>query len=264
MKKYLTIIKTAWQRGLAYRFTVFTYRVGEILEVVALIFMWSAIYGEQEFIKGYTLREMITYILLGNLINVVVRNMLSDKVGREIKDGLLSQFLTKPIQYFTFIIFNEIGRILLAFLMSVTSQLLVIVFFLDKFIFNFDILHFLVIIAMIILAFFSELFLSYLIGLAAFWTDETHGIHLTAMRLRKFFSGGYFPLSLMPIAFVKISLLLPFAYSFFVPTQLYLGKISLATGLKGLFVQICWIFLLYGIIKIVWKIGLRRYEGVGI
>jgi ABC-2 type transport system permease protein len=116
----------------------------------------------------------------------------------------------------------------------------------------------------IIFAFTSELFLSFLIGLVAFWADEVDGLYTTVTRLKKFLAGGYFPLSLLPPFYMKLSLSLPFAYSFFVPTQLYLGKMSLVAGLRGLGVQIAWILLLYGIIRLIWKRGIRKYEGVGI
>lgn len=115
MKKYLTIIKITWQRALMYRFSVFSYRVGEIAEMFFLIFMWSAIYSGQGTIKGYSHDEMITYILVGNLINVIVRNWLSEVVADNIKQGILSQFLVKPMEYFRYIMAREIGRISFAF-----------------------------------------------------------------------------------------------------------------------------------------------------
>lgn len=264
MKKYLTIIKAYWQRALTYRFTVLTYRVGEIGEILILILMWSVIYGKQDMIKGFTFQEMMTYILVGNLFHAMVRNWLETHIAGDIKDGRLSMFLIKPIAYFNFILFREIGRISLAVIMSVFSQAIVILFFLNIFIFNFDILYLLLIFLMIILAFITELLLSFLIGLIAFWTDEVDGLYMTIERLKKFFSGGYFPINLLPLGFVKISLLFPFAYSFFVPAELYLKKIDLAAGLKGILVQLVWLILLYGIIKIIWKKGLKKYEGVGI
>lgn len=264
LKKYLTIIKTQIQRGITYRFTILAYRIGEIMEIIFLIFMWSAIYSEQDLIKGYTLPEMITYILVGNLITVFVRNFLADWIAREIKDGKLSLFLIKPIQYFRYIVCVELGRVTMPFIMSFISQIIVIFFFLDKIILNFDLRYLALILVMIILAFITELLISYLIGLVAFWTDEVSGLYLTISRIKKIFAGGYFPLSLLPAVFVNISLALPFAYSFFVPTQLYLKKLDFSTGLKGIVVQIVWIILLYGIIRLVWKRGLRKFEGVGI
>ena len=264
MKKYITIIKTYWQRALTYRFTVVAYRIGEMGETLVLILMWSAIYGEQQIIKGFTLREMITYILIGNLFHVMTRNWLAGVIAEDIKEGRLSVFLIKPISYFRYILFREIGRISLAVIMSVLSQALVILFFLKVFILNAEILRLALIFAMIIFAFIIELFISYLVGLIAFWTDEVEGLYRTIERLNKFFSGGYFPINLLPAAFVNISLFLPFAYSFFVPAQLYLKKIDLSAGLKGIFIQLVWIAALYALIGAVWKKGLKKYEGVGI
>lgn len=106
--------------------------------------------------------------------------------------------------------------------------------------------------------------MSYLIGLVAFWTDEVDGLYATHERLRKIFSGGYFPISILPVFFVNLSYALPFAYSFFVPAQLYLKKIDLAAGIRGIFVQITWIIVLYFLSNWVWRRGLKRYEGTGI
>ncbi len=264
MKKYLTIISATWQRSLTYRFTVFAFLVGEIMEILILVLMWSAIYENQRMISGYTLREMITYILVGNFITVLTRNFLDATIARDIKEGSLSLFLMRPMSYFSYIITRELGRISLAFIMSSVSQIIVILFFTKTLIIHFNSWMLSELFVMVVLAFVLEMLISYLFSLCAFWTDEVDGIFATLNRLRKFFSGGYFPLNLLPSFFVTISYLLPFAYSFFVPTQLYLGKISLFDGLKGLGVQIIWILLLYCIIKLVWKKGLRKYEGVGI
>lgn len=263
-KKYWTIINITFQRGLTYRFTVFSYRVGEILENLVLILMWLSIFKGQTLIQGYTINEMITYVIIGSLISLLVRNWLSEVVSSDIKEGRLSMQILKPMSYAKYVFSREIGRVGLPFIMSVASQLIFLSFFLNKLIFNSSLMYLGVIVIMIILAFITELLLSYLVGLIAFWTVEVDGINHTFYRVKRFFSGGYFPLSLLPVVYVKISYLLPFAYSFFVPTQLYLKKIDLLAGIKGLGVQIIWIVILYIIIKIVWNRGLKKYEGVGI
>lgn len=264
MNKYLTIVKTYWQRGLTYRFTVFAYRIGDMAEAVVLILMWTAIYGNEKMIKGFTLPEMITYILIGNLFISIVRNFLSGIMSRDIKDGSLTIFLLRPMSYFSFVLFREIGRMSLVTVMSLFTNIAIILFFSSSFVYNFDILFLLVISLMLFLAFITELLLSYIIGLVAFWTDEVDGLYATFDKLKKLFSGGYFPLSLLPAAFVSLSYFLPFGYSFFVPAQLYLKKIDLAAGVRGVIIQIIWVAILYAISELIWKKGLKRYEGVGI
>jgi len=226
--------------------------------------MWTAIFQNSQLIGGFTLKEMISYLLIGNLFRAMVRNFLTDAVARDIKDGKLSLALIQPMSYFTYILTKEVGRISVSTFMSIFSQIIVCALFFSSIIFNLDIRYLLLILIMLILAFLTELLVSYLIGLIAFWTDEVDGLYSSVESLKKFFSGVYFPLNLLPIAFVNISFILPFAYSFYIPTQLYLKKIDLTAGIKGILVQITWISLLYVIINFVWKKGLRKYEGVGI
>lgn len=264
LSKYTTIINIMWQRGLTYRFTIFAYRIGEIAEMIVLLLMWSAIFRTTSVIQGYTFQEMITYILIGNLISILTRNFAAASIGRDIKDGKLSLFLLKPLTYARYTLATEIGRASLPFVLSFATQLVVFLFFRDTLLLIANPLSLLVIIGMILLAFLIEFELSYLAGLIAFWTDEVDGIYTTMERVKKFFSGGYFPLSLLPLAFVNLSFLLPFAYSFFIPAQLYLGKMDLHTGIKGIAVQLVWIMILFGVIRLVWRRGIRKYEGVGI
>src|SRR4051812_6761797 len=94
LKQAFTIISLAWQKNLTYRFTVLMYRIGELAEILVLILMWSAVYASTGgLIKGFTLNEMITYVLIGNLCSVAVRNFLPSFVSRDINEGRLSAAL---------------------------------------------------------------------------------------------------------------------------------------------------------------------------
>lgn len=264
IRQGLVITKSAWIRNLNYRFTTVMFRIGEVAEILVLILMWTAIYASGSgMIKGFTLSEMITYVLVGNLCSVAVRNFLPSFVSRDINEGRLSMFLVKPISYINYIFFNELGRAAMAVFVSVCSQLLVILFFLDRFTFNTDSTYLLLILAMVFFAFIIELLTGFLIGTIAFWTDEVEGLQTTIDRIRKFFAGGYFPLSLLPATIASASMYLPFAYSFFVPAQLYLKKIDIHSGLVGLAIQFAWIILLSITLSFVWKRGLRKYEASG-
>ncbi|MES2470820.1 MAG: ABC-2 family transporter protein [Patescibacteria group bacterium] len=264
LKQAWIIMKTAWQRNLNYRFSVMAYRVGEMVEVLVVVLMWTAIYSnEMGTIKGFSMEEMITYVLVGNLCAVAARNFLTSYVSRDIELGRLSTFLIKPISYIKYVFVNELGRMFLSTIISVTTQAAIIVFFANKIVFNTDIRYLGIIVVMVFLAFIMELLLSFSIGMIAFWTDEVDGIYTTIERVKRFFAGGYFPLSLLPASLAVASSYLPFAYSFFIPAQLYLKKIDLAQGIKGLVVQVVWIILLSLILAFIWKRGLKRYEATG-
>ncbi len=262
--RYTTIFSAFWQRGLLYRNTILGYRLGEITELLVMILLWSRLFEGQTLIQGYTKPEMITYFLLGSLFSIAVRSYARDSISRDIRDGGLSALLTKPMSYLKFLTAREFGRMSLPTILSLLTSIVVIVPFSYLIIAPPSTMHIMIIIAMLILALITEFLISYLIGFITFWTDDTDAVFDVIGRVKKFFSGGYFPLSLMPAALITASIWLPFSYSFFVPTQLYLGKMTTLQGLQGLGIQAGWIILLYILVRVVYKRGVKRYEGINI
>lgn len=265
LRQASVIIRFAWVRQLNFRMTILTYRVGEILEIIVLVAMWTSIYASSAggAIKGFTLPEMITYVLIGNLFMMLTRNYIPQYVARDINDGRLSVALVKPMHYIKYVFINEFGRAGLTTILSFVTQLIVIAFFLDKIIINSDPLYLLLIIVMLMLALIIEMIIGFMIGMVAFWTEEADSTLSVMDRVKRFFSGGYFPLSLLPIGVATVASFLPFAYSFYVPAQLYLKKMTLTEGLIGLAVQVGWIVALSLMLSIIWKRGLKKYEATG-
>jgi len=264
LKQASVIIRTAMQRNLQYRFTVAMYRIGEITEIIVLILMWTAIYANNTgTIRGFTLNEMLTYVIIGNLCSVITRNFLPGLVAHDIVDGRLSMFLVRPISYIKYVMISEIGRILLSTFLSILSLVAILSFFSDKIVFNTDPAYLCVIAIMIFFAFIIEMLIGLLIGMIGFWTDDTDGLQATIERVKRFFSGGYFPLSLLPVTLATISIYLPFTYSFFTPASLYLKKTGLDAGIHGILIQLIWLGLLSLLIWFTWKKGLKKYEASG-
>jgi ABC-2 type transport system permease protein len=263
--QFLTFGRVEWQKVLTYRVSVVVYRVSEMIETIILIAMWTFIYAQGGgLIKGYTLPEMITYVLIGGLCASITRNFIHGSISRDIDKGDLSLFLVKPISYIKYNIYSEFGGLILTIFASILSQAAVIVFFFDKIVLNTDWRVTGLIVLMLILAFFIEILIGLIIGFFAFWTEgEVGGFQQLAYVLKRFFAGAYFPLSLLPVSFSFVGYYLPFAYSYFIPAQLYLGKIDIAMALKGVVVQLVWICLLSIIVRVIWKLGLKKYEATG-
>ncbi len=264
LRRYYHIFSAFWQRGLTYRSTIIGYRIGEITELLVIILLWSRIFEGHTVILGYTKPEMITYFLLGNLFGVAVRSYARESISRDISEGGLSAIITKPMSYLSFLAPREIGRMSLPTILSIITNLLVILPFHALLIDLPNLGIILIIIAMLALALIIEFLINYLIGFITFWTEETEAIFDVIGRLKRFFSGYYFPLSLMPVALITLSGWMPFSYSFFTPAQLYLGKMSITDGLRGLGIEAAWIVILWLAVKLMYKRGRKRYEGVNI
>ncbi len=264
-KKYLIIIKIAWQQQLVYRANFFGFRVGQLFEMAAQIIIWTMIFRGAEVVRGYTYEEMITYIIVGWLFYYVTNNYaIENTVARHIKSGELSNFLSKPIDYIRYIVTLSIGRISIALLSGIISQVILIIIFYKLILFNVGIQEILVILLMLFFGYFVHLFYKIMVGFIAFWSIETVGLFYMFSVMFNFLAGRYFPINLLPDSVATVSSYFPFAYSFYAPTQIYLGKMSVYDGLRGVGIQVIWLFFFYVLTRIIWKKGLKKYESVGI
>ena len=240
------------------------YKISSALEALILILLWIAIFSNKSAFKGFTLEEMITYIIAGSLIGLISRYFIYRIISHDLSNKDSNLLVDKPIKYFFHIIIKSFGRNILPFIISVALHFLILYFFLDSFIINLEAAYFAVIMLMVLLAFITEFLMVYLANLFIFWKFESSEFYNIVVRLKKILAGNYFPLSLLPAIFVNISLALPFAYLFFVPMELYLKKIDIAAGLRGLGIQILWIIFLYICIKFVWKNKFKKKEKIKI
>lgn len=265
MQKYWSIIKNEIQRQFVHRVSISVYAFGNIAELIALVIIWSVVYKNVEVVKGYGANEMISYVVFAWFFSFLTTNYAFEiNVARDIHMGTLSNLLVKPQSYLRYMVAVATGRIFIALLIVIAQGILVVLIFRERLIFSLDFSIIVLILAMLVATYFVNLFLAIIFGFFAFWTTEISGIYSALKVFSKFMSGTFFPISLLPVFLIKTSYFLPFVYTIYIPVQLYLGKISFAEGLRGLAIEILWLVILYVIIKVVWRFGLRKYESVGI
>jgi ABC-2 type transport system permease protein len=264
MRKIKAILKTELQRQMTYRLNFFGFRLANIVEISTQLIIWSIIFQKADMIRGYSYNEMMSYVLISWLILFLTSSYgYEDNISKDIYLGRLGNYLLKPMSYLKYTIIVSFGRVVIALLTAVLLMAVIIMVLHNYLIAPPSLIHIVLMLPMIMAGFFSRLFMAILAGFIGFWTTEVQGIYKFIDVLIKFFSGSYFPVNLLPALLLKISFFFPFIYNIYIPTQLYLGKITIIEGIKGFGVQIIWLFLLYLIIKLVWKFGIKKYENVG-
>src|ERR1017187_3672167 len=104
MKKYWHVMKIGAENMLVYRFNFF-FRAGvSLIPLLATIYLWQTIYsGQKPEVAGYTLAAMISYYLLVTIVDALTAVNEDDwQIAADIKDGNISQFLLKPIDYLAY------------------------------------------------------------------------------------------------------------------------------------------------------------------
>jgi ABC-2 type transport system permease protein len=84
----------------------------------------------------------------------------------------------------------------------------------------------------------------FLIESTAFWFQSDRGLKVCMYGVFSFFSGLLVPLNFFPDWALKITQLLPFAYTFNAPVQIYLGLISSDEMFYQVMAQFIWAMIL--------------------
>ena len=249
-------------KGILFYLRSLIYKISSALELLILLLLWLVIFGNRSAFGDFTLYDIFTYIIIGHSIGLVSKFFLFRVISKDVFNKNSKLLVYNPIRYFFKILINGAGKNFLPFIAAVFLNLLILYFFIDGFVLNFDPIYLLVIAVMIILSFIIEFLMFYLLNMLVFWKFESKEFYTILIRFKNILAGNYFPISLLPFVFVNISLALPFAYSFFMPAELYLKKVSIIIGIRGIFVQILWILIFYLCIKISWSHKFRDKEKI--
>src|SRR2546430_12547007 len=103
MKKYWHVLNVGIQNNLTYRFNFLARTIFGLIPLIAMLYVWKTIYqGKKpgDTVGEYTLAQMISYYLLAAIVDALTAVNEDDwQIAADIKDGNISQFLLKPIDY---------------------------------------------------------------------------------------------------------------------------------------------------------------------
>jgi ABC-2 type transport system permease protein len=122
-----------------------------------------------------------------------------------------------------------------------------------------------------VLAFIPVLVLAYpirflshwILGMVSFWTTRAASIFGLFNVMEIFLTGRLAPLVLLPVWIQVTANVSPFRWMIAFPVEVLLGKLSPQEVLVGVGVQIVWVALMIGLLRLVWHYGTRRYAAVG-
>ena len=132
--KLWIVFKLVWINRMAYRVNFCLEILSGIVSSLIVVFLWLAIYKSSalNFIGGYSLPEMVTYILGGGLINTFILTTAENpETSQSIQDGSLSGMLIKPLSPYWIWFVRDFGSKSFLFTLGLLGYLLVF-FFLDN------------------------------------------------------------------------------------------------------------------------------------
>jgi ABC-2 type transport system permease protein len=270
MKKYRHVLNIGIQNSLTYRFNFLARSLFGLIPLLAMIYVWRTIYRGNAAEKGstmvgaYTYAEMVSYYLLTTIVDALTAVNEDDwQIAADIKDGAISQFLLKPIDYlwYRFCLFLS-GRV--TYLAVAAVPLAIFIGCLHSyFVLPHDVVAFVLFLFSVMLTAMLQFFMSYTMAMLAFWVLEVSTFIFILFAFEYLASGHLFPLDILPAWLERALYFTPFPYQLYFPVSIYMGKTNGNELARGLVIQFAWVCAMYALARFAWNRGIKKYEAVG-
>lgn len=266
MRKYGHVIAIGLQNNLTYRVNFLFRSMFGLIPLMASLSLWNTIYNGKntDSIGGFTHAQMISYYLMVVIVDMFTAVYEDDwQIAADIKDGNISQFLLKPINFigYRLSLFCS-GRVIYASVALLPVGLF-IAWHHANFVWPADWMTFAFFLVALVQTALLQFFLSFAMAMLAFWVTEVSTFIFILYAFEYLASGHLFPLDILPPAILNVLNFTPFPYQLYFPVSVYLGKISGAALANGLLVQFYWVLVACFWARWMWSRGIRKYSAVG-
>lgn len=260
MIMYFKFFKNAFASNLEYKFDTIFRGIGQVIEIVVQISVWTALYyfNNKSTISNdnVELKTMIYYVIISAGISILVNNNVIYLIENKIRTGEISSDFIKPIDFQKYMFSIATADNIYNFIFRFIPILLIFIPFYGIHIpsVKMFILFFLSLINGILISFL----LAYILGLVGFWYLSIWHLERILWDCTRLLSGSFIPLWFFPDSLLKITNALPFRFIYFVPISIFLEKIPFQESIICILQQLVWIVLLYIFSKWVWSKGIDK------
>jgi ABC-2 type transport system permease protein len=267
MRAIRTLFAVAWvtyKEWAVYRSHVLaSLFIGPVYFLVQM-FIWTSIYSTRETVGGLRLEEMIAYYGVAALLSYAIYDSADWNLQMLVRTGKFTTFLLRPVSHRYFAFSQKVGHRALGFILEIVPVWCIFAFVFGIMLVPAQWLWSLVSIG---LGFTLVLLVHYCIGIAAFWFTNTGGLRMVFHLLQNLCAGAIVPLTLFPEWLQQALLMLPFPYMLYVPIRVFIGSYELAGVSLSIPSLVLWqsamvLFMLL-VSEVLWRLGIRRFTGVG-
>jgi ABC-2 type transport system permease protein len=266
MRKYLHFINIGIQSNLAYRFNYLTRTLFSFIPLFAMLSLWRTVYGaggSREH-SGYTQAQIMFYYLLVAVVDVLTAVNEDDwQIAADIREGNISQFLLKPVDYLTYRLCLFVSGRLAYMAMAVIPLAVFIFCFRANVTPPADAAAGLACLVSLVLTALLQFFISYGMAMLAFWLLEISTFIFILFAMEYLASGHMFPLDMLPPALQTVLAFTPFPYEMYFPVSVYLGRAAGHALVCGLLTQLAWVLAAYLFARVMWWRGIKKYSAFG-
>lgn len=262
MYKYLSILRLGWLDAIEYRTEFFVSILGWGIRLFISVFLWMAVAETRGgSIGAYSARDILAYFFIVQILSSFIFLRVGFDIAHDIYRGDFANYLVKPMNYLVFRLTRELSKNAFRTVLSLMLFGILLFAFLGGI--PFSAIKVPLALAATIGGYLINFFIICLIALSAFWIINSSRLMFIYFGILTIFSGMIFPIDLFPTKLQEIFSVLPFPYIFFFPAKVIQTPLINTLLLHDLGIQWIFVVLLGLIVTMIYRIGVKRFEGVG-
>ncbi len=261
MRKYWLTFLMNLQTEMQYRANLVMWLVVGALAPLSMVMVWFAILGSRSEVGGYGHADFVMYYLFTTIGWYIVGGSFSRQVGRSIRNGDINKTLLKPYNIVLGAAASEQAWKVTSLFVTMPALAIVLYLMRESIVWRMPVGQIPYLLVVLVLSALIFALIEATVGILAFWVTEIWPITDMVEIIMYLFGGTLAPIALLPSTVQRITQWLPFRYIFYEPVTMMLGNQTDPTSV--IVKQVVFVLVLYGIYRLVWRAGIKLYEGIG-
>jgi len=258
---YRALIKVAWATALEYRAQILLWILSFFFPLVMMA-VWLALVDEVGPAAGWDKADFVSYYVgIAMVRHLSIAWILWDW-DEDIRTGKLSVKLLKPLDPFHHYLCDQLGWKLFV-VMIIVPAVAVTAWLLPMISYPLTLARLVAVILSVVLGFALNMLMSSAFGVLAFWSTQVRNLYSLWYGTGQFLSGWIAPLALFPAGLRHVAYRLPFRSTLGFPVEILMGQLTWSEIGFGFAVASGWSLFFLIVYRVLWRIGLKRYEAVG-
>lgn len=264
IRKYAFVYLLGLQSGLVYRWNFILRGTFSLVHLTVVFVLWGAIFLGQDTIGGFDVRQTMTYFVTLLALQFIIGAFNEDyQISEEIRNGMINQFLLKPINYYIYRISQFAAARSVSGVLVIIPLAIALPIIGSQLTFPTEAWRIWLGIPALVMSGMLQFTIAFCFGMLSFWFLEIHGFVILSYAIETLLGGQVFPLDLLPPQVFTVAQLLPFAYQMYFPAAIFTGRIGYDAVVSGLGIEACWVVLFLMLARFLWGRGLHKHTAVG-
>lgn len=259
------MILTALRQGIvlsfAYRKAMFISLLGEVVLIISLFFLWTAVYESGN--QGMDDFNIASYIVAARIVSIFVQTPPWGFFFDAVRKGTVILDITKPISLFKMHLYRWIGQKIGQFLLFIPLYTLIYYIFIFSGNDSMNIQQLTFGAISILFAMLCAFTFEIAFGTVTFFTNSIQGLNEAKALFIALTSGSLFPLDVLPKMLKEIVSFLPFKYIVYTPSKILTSDDWASYFTMEVYYQIAWIIIFYALYSALIRLALEKYNSAG-